>query len=318
MEVDTATRGFLDMLKALGGPPLCEQTVGDVRNAVKTLHAQLCGTVTEVHQVTDHTIPVAGGDIAVRVYSPHPLAAGERLPIVLNYHGGGFVAGDLETHDAFARYCCRHADVIVVSVDYRRPPEHKFPAAPEDSYAALCWAVDRAGDLGGDASRVAVMGDSAGGNLAAVVCQLARSRGGPRIAFQALLYPTVDLGSSADYPSRRQFGGGDYFLSTRDVDWFTTLYLSDVAEEVADPRASPLLTTDLTGLPPALIVTAGCDVMRDEGRTYADRLIAAGVPVEYRCYEHTIHAFMAFNAAIPAGQEGLTFVAGRLRTALRD
>ena len=196
------------------------------------------------------------------------------------------------------------------------PPEHKFPAAVEDSFAALCWAVDRAGELGGDATRVAVIGDSAGGNLAAVMCQLARTRRGPRIAFQALLYPTLDFGSSVDYASRRQFGGGDYFLSTRDMDWFTSLYLSNVTQEVTDRRASPLLTEDLTGLPAALIVTAGCDLLRDEGKAYADRLAAAGVPVDTRCFENTIHAFMSFNAAIPAGQEALAFVADRLRTTL--
>jgi acetyl esterase len=227
------------------------------------------------------------------------------------------VAGDLDTHDGLARYACAHAGVLVVSVDYRRAPEHKFPTAVDDSYAALCWAVDRAPELGGDATRVAVMGDSAGGNLAAVMCQLARARRGPRIAFQALLYPTLDLGSSMDYPSRQQFGGGDYFLSTRDMDRFTSLYLSDVAQEVTDRRASPLLTEDLTGLPAALIVAAGCDILRDEGKVYADRLTAAGVPVEYRCFENTIHAFVSFGAAIPAAQDAMAFVAERLRTALR-
>ena len=317
MQVDTPTRAFLDMLIALGGPPLHEQTVGDVRKAVSMLHEQVGGARTQVHQVTDHTIPVAGGDIAVRVYSPRPPAAGERFPIAMQYHGGGFVAGDLDTHDGFARYYCAHAGVLVVSVDYRLAPEHKFPTAVDDSYAALCWAVDRTGELGGDAARVAVIGDSAGGNLAAVMCQLARARGGPRIAYQALLYPTLDFGSSVEYASRRLFGGGDYFLSTRDMDWFMAQYLSDVTPEIADRRASPLLTEDLTGLPAALIVTAGCDVLRDEGKAYADRLAAAGVPVEYRCFENTIHAFVSFNAAIPAGQEALAFVADRLRTALQ-
>ena len=317
MPVDTPTRAFLDMLSAHGGPPLYEQTVDDVRQAVKMLSEQFSGTRTEVHQVADHTIPVAGGEIAVRVYSPPPAAAGERFPILMNYHGGGFVAGDLDTHDGFARYCCSHARVLVVSVDYRRPPEHKFPAAVEDSYAALCWAVDRAEELGGDATRAAVIGDSAGGNLAAVMCQLARARRGPTIAFQALLYPTLDFGSSMDYPSRRQFGGGDYFMSTRDREWFTSLYLNDVTREITDRRASPLLTEDLSGLPPALIVTAGCDPLRDEGKAYADRLAAAGVPVEYRCFEHTIHAFVAFSAAIPAGEEAQAFIADRLRAALQ-
>jgi acetyl esterase len=164
-----------------------------------------------------------------------------------------------------------------------------------------------------------VAGDSAGGNLAAVACQLAKQRGGPRIAYQVLLYPAVDLRGFADdplYPSRGQFGDGDFFLSRRDMEWFRSLYLSDIAAESHDPRVSPIAAADLSDLPPALIVTAGCDVLRDEGRAYADRLMAAGVPVEYRCFDGTIHAFMSFAGAIPLGLEALSFVAARLKTSL--
>jgi acetyl esterase len=208
----------------------------------------------------------------------------------------------------------------VVSVDYRQPPEHKFPVAVDDSLAAVEWAVAHAGEIGGDPTRVAVAGDSAGGNLATVVCQLAKLRGGPRVAYQALIYPAVDLRGSAaatpEYPSRMQFGDGDYFLSRSDMEWFRSLYLGDVARESADPRVSPIAAADLSGLPPALVVTAGCDALRDEGRAYADRLSAAGVPVEYRCFEGTIHAFMSFAGAIPLGLEALSFVAARMKAAL--
>ena len=172
-------------------------------------------------------------------------------------------------------------------------------------------------ELNGDANRIAVTGDSAGGNLSAVVCQLAKERGGPRIAFQALIYPAVEFDPRTNYPSRSEFGGGEYFLSTDDMAWFASLYLADVERQVADPRVSPLAARDLRGLPPALVVTSGCDPLRDEGKAYADRLAAAGVPVEYRCVEGTIHACMSFAGAIPAGLEMLTLVASRLRAALR-
>jgi acetyl esterase len=269
-----------------------------------------------VERIEDRRIPAAGGDFGVRVYTPRRDNRG--LPIIVFFHGGGWAAGDLDTHDAVARYYSANADAVVVAVDYRRPPEEKFPAAVNDAFAAVEWAAAHGRDIGGDATRLAVIGDSAGGNLATVACQLAKERGGPRIAYQALIYPTVDLRDpmqTSEYGSRERFGGGDYFLSTRDMEWFRSLYLTDVARETRDPRVSPIVA-DLTGLPPALVVVAGCDMLRDEGKAYADRLAAAGVPVEYRCFEGTIHAFMSFAGAIPMGLEALSFVASRLRASL--
>ena len=277
---------------------------------------QLAAPPAAVHDATDRTIPVPGGEIGIRIYTPREVPAGTLLPMVLNFHGGGFVLGNLDTHDSIARYYARHADAIVIGVDYRLAPEHPFPAAVDDAYAALEWAGAHARELNGDANRVAVTGDSAGGNLSAVVCQLAKERGGPRIAFQALIYPAVEFDPRTNYPSRSEFGGGEYFLSTHDMAWFASLYLADVERQVADPRVSPLAARDLRGLPPALVVTSGCDPLRDEGKAYADRLAAAGVPVEYRCVEGTIHACMSFAGAIPAGLEMLTLVASRLRAAL--
>lgn len=315
MDVDSGTQTFLNMLKTSGGRPFHEMTAADARAAVVGLHHAIGGAGEEVHQVADRRIPVTNGDIAVRVYTPRATASGETLPIVMQYHGGGFVAGDLDTHDVIARYYANHADAIVVSVDYRLAPEHKFPAAVEDSYAALRWAADHAAELGGDARRLAVAGDSAGGTLATVVCQMAKTRGGPAIVFQALAYPSVDFDPAVDYVSRQQFGGGEYLLSNRDMDWFAGHYLDNVSLQTEDPRVSPL-RGDLTGLPPALVVTAGFDLLRDEGKHYADLLAAAGVPVEYHCFESTIHAFMSFGGVIPTAQEGLAFVAARLRAAL--
>jgi acetyl esterase len=289
-----------------------------VRANIRGASAQLAPPLAEVWRIEDRRVETADGDFGVRVYTPAGAVAAAR-PVVVYFHGGGWAAGDLDTHDSVARFLSAHASAVVVSVGYRQPPEHKFPAAVDDAYASLEWTAKQAQQFGGDASQIAVAGDSAGGNLATVVCQLAKQRGGPRIAYQVLLYPAVDLRGFADdplYPSRGQFGNGEFFLSRRDMEWFRSLYLSDIAAESHDPRVSPIAAADLSGLPPALIVTAGCDVLRDEGRAYADRLRAADVPVEYRCFDGTIHAFMSFAGAIPLGLEALSFVASRLKSSL--
>ena len=312
-EIDAATGAFLEAMRASGGKPMYELPIEEVRANIRGASAQLAPPAADVARVEDRRIPAAGGDFGVRIYTPH---ASDKRPIVMYFHGGGWAAGDLDTHDSSARYYAAHANAIVVSVGYRQPPEHKFPIALDDSFAAVEWAAAHAGEIGGDAGRLAVAGDSAGGNLATVVCQLAKQRGGPRIAYQVLIYPAVDLRGFADdpaYPSRAQFGDGEFFLSRRDMEWFRSLYLADVQGESHDPRVSPIAAADLSGLPPALIVTAGCDVLRDEGKAYADRLSAAGVPVEYRCFEGTIHAFLSFAGAIPMGLEALSFVSSRLK-----
>jgi acetyl esterase/lipase len=317
MPLDDKTRAFLDMLHAGGGKPLDETPVSDFRAGVVALSQQIGGTAEEVHRVVNRTIPVSGREIGVRIYSPRGATNGAGLPIVMHYHGAGFVAGNLDSHDVPARHYCRHADALVVSVDYRLAPEHKFPAAVEDCYGAFMWTHDHAAELGGDPERIAVVGDSAGGNLSAVVCQLAKSRGGPAISFQALVYPSTDFRDDAkQYASRAEYGGGEYFLSNRDIAWFQSLYLGS-PDQIDDPRASPAAARDLARLPPALVVTAGFDPLRDEGKAYADRLAAAGVAVEYKCFDSTIHAFMSFSAAIPLGREGLALVANRLSKALR-
>lgn len=319
MLIDSASGAFLEAMRAGGGKPLYELPVDEVRANIRGASQQLAVPPAAVDRVEDRRIAVPGGDIGLRIYTPRRLDAASTLPIVLHFHGGGWVAGDLDTHDAIARFYSANADAIVVSVDYRQPPEHKSPAAAEDAYAALEWAAAHAPDISGDRDRLAVVGDSAGGNLATVVCQLAKERGGPAISYQALIYPAVDLRDPVDdpkYPSRSQFGQGDYFISMRDMAWFRGHYLGDVAREPHDPRVSPIVAANLRGLPPALVVTAGCDVFRDEGRAYADRLAADGVPVEYRCFDGAIHAFMSFAGVIPMGVEALSFVASRLKQAL--
>ncbi len=307
MPLDQPTTAFLEFLRSSGGKPLYELPLAEARAAM-AMGSQLGAPPADVGRIVDRSIDVPGGAIGIRIYTP---AAADDAPraAILQYHGGGFVLGNLDTHESIARYYCARAGAVVISVDYRLAPEHRFPTQVEDSYAALTWVSEHARELGVDPARVAVAGDSAGGNLATVMCLLAKARGGPRIACQALLYPVTDFRPGQRYESHTQFGDGSYFLSSKDMDWFSSSYFADVASQSADPTASPMAATDLSGLPPALVTTAGCDPLLDEGRAYADRLKAAGVPVDYRCFDTTIHACASFAGTIPAGLDMLAFVA---------
>jgi acetyl esterase len=213
-------------------------------------------------------------------------------PLLVFFHGGGFVLGDIDTHDALCQVICRDADVHVLSIDYRLAPEHKAPAAVEDAYAAYLWAVDHVGELGADPTRIAVGGDSAGGNLAAVASQLARNAGAPLPVLQLLIYPVTNY-FSGDTRSKTLFADG-FFLTKKDMDWCRAHYLGGAAIKAADPRISPLLADDLSGLPPAVVVTGGFDPLRDEGTQYAEALAAAGVPVDHRQFGTLIHGFVNF------------------------
>lgn len=236
------------------------------------------------------SIPGPVGVIPARHY--RPAAAGAPAPLVVFYHGGGFVFGDLDTHDAACRLICRDAGVHVLAIDYRLAPEHKVPAAVDDAYAAYRWARENAGELGADPRRVAVAGDSAGGCLAAVVTQQARDAGDPLPSLQWLIYPVTDMRGLAR--SRTLLGDG-FLLTKRDMDWFADAYVEDSGLDVTDPRVSPLLAGDLSGLSPALVVTGGFDPLRDEGEQYADRLREAGVAVDHRRMDSMIHAFLNLN-----------------------
>jgi acetyl esterase len=239
--------------------------------------------------VSDMSIPGPAGPIAARHYQP---VTAEPAPLLVFYHGGGWTIGDLDTHDAFCRLTCRDADVHVLAIDYRLAPEHLAPAAVDDAYAAFRWAHEHAGDLGAIPGKVAVGGDSAGGNLAAVVSQLARDDerpGGPKPVLQWLIYPRTDF--TAKTRSMSLFADG-FVLTKHDMDWFETQYLRGSGVEPTDPRVSPLLADDLSGLPPALIATAGFDPLRDEGDRYAAALRAAGTPVDLRSIGSVTHAFV--------------------------
>lgn len=252
--------------------------------------------------VRDISIPGPAGAMRARHYIPvndipvNDQSASGPEPLLVFFHGGGFVIGDLETHDGLCRLICRDAGVHVLALDYRLAPEHKAPAAIEDCYAAYRWAVEHAAELGADPQRVAVGGDSAGGNLATVVSRLARDdrdEGVSLPALQLLIYPATNFAS--DSRSKTLFADG-FFLTKRHMDWFRDSYLNGAPIEPADPRISPLLADDLAGLPPALLLTAGFDPLRDEGDLYAEALTAAGVAVDHRQYGSMVHAFTNFFA----------------------
>jgi acetyl esterase len=273
-------------LTGLGGL-VASTDVAVARAQLRTSAAMLAVDIAA--EVTELQIPGPAGSIAARHY--RPLDGATPAPLLVFYHGGGFVLGDLDTHDHLCRLISRDGRMHVLSIDYRRAPEHKAPAAVDDAEAAYRWTVDTAHILGADPDRIAVGGDSAGGNLAAVVAQRSRDQGFRPPALQLLIYPVTDLCS--DTRSKTLFADG-YFLRRRDMDWFTALYLDGAAVTATDPVVSPLLADDLAGLPPALVLTGGFDPLRDEGMRYADALRAAGNTVDLR-EEHTlVHGFATF------------------------
>ena len=245
-----------------------------------------------------------------RLYDPAPDRGPRGLLVYL--HGGGWVVGSIDTHDPVCRFLAHAADVGVLAIEYRRAPEHRFPAAVDDAFAAFRWAAGNAGALGCDPARVGVAGDSAGGNLAAVVAQLAARDGGARPALQLLSYPVTDV--SRKHPSYRLFADG-YFLTEREMDWYRGHYLPDEGA-ARDPRASPLLASDLHGLPPAVVLTAGFDVLRDEGEAYARRLAEAGVPVRLRRHAGLIHGFCNATGMSRSARAAMEEATGWVRDAL--
>ena len=287
-------------------PPLPE-----LRQQLRTMVALMDEPAPKLARIDDIRIPGPAGPIPARVYDAAAPGAPPRA-VVAYFHGGGWVQGDLETHHGLCARVAERAGVIVVAVDYRLAPEHTFPAAGEDCFTAYRWLRAHAGELGGDARRVAIAGDSAGGNLSAVVSQMAALAGVPVPTCQALIYPAVDF--ALDTPSHRELEHGHIIPRDRIV-WYAEQYLPAGADR-NDPRASPLRAKDLQGQPPTLIVTAGFDPLRDEGHAYAERLRAAGVDVVYREYPGQIHAFISLTRAIPQGMTCTWEVADYLKARL--
>jgi acetyl esterase len=311
MTLDTQAETWLKGLADSGLPPLNEMPVDQARATFEAVVAD-CGIKPEpVANIVDKTIPGPAGDIAVRIYTPD---GNGLFPITVYFHGGGWVLGSLEVVHGLCTILANRAHSVVVSVDYRLAPEHLFPAAVEDCYAATKWVADNAALLNGDVERIAVAGDSAGGNLAAVVALMARDQGYPSLLYQLLIYPATDV--RYDTQSYVE-NGSDYFLTTDLMRWFHRHYLpSDGAAD--DWRASPLRAVDLSGLPPAHVITAEFDVLRDEGEAYAARLREAGVETTLQRYDGQIHAFTANLAGVmDHGRQSIEDGARKLRQALR-
>ncbi len=257
-------------------------------------------------------VPGQDGPIPARLYVPGGLAPGAPMPLTIYLHGGGWVVGDLETHDGVCRFLAAAAGTAVLAVDYRLAPEHPFPAAVEDAWAAFAWATVNAAELGLDPARIGIAGDSAGANLSAVVCLLARAGGGTMPAMQLLIYPPTD--AAGDFPSRRLFAEG-FLLTKGDSDAFERHYLPPGAD-ATDPRASILLAPDLSGLPPAYVATAGFDPLRDEAEAYALRMREAGVRVALRRHPGLIHSFANHTAISRTARGAMLEAAGALRMGL--
>lgn len=311
MPVDPHIAALLSMLEQSGAPPMYEGSPEEGR----ALYLQLTHGARSPEQVVpvgateDRTVPGAEGDLRARVYRPE---GDGPFPTVVFFHGGGWVIGDLDTHDNMAREVCRGARAVVVAVDYRLAPEHPFPAAALDAVASARWVAKSLEEFGGD-QRLALAGDSAGGNLAAVVAQALRDDGTPLVG-QLLIYPAVD--AEGEYPSRVENAKG-YFLEKDTMDWFYGHY-AGAWDDARDARLSPLHGADLSGLPPAVVVTAEYDPLRDEGEAYGRALEAAGVRADVRRYDGMIHGFFDMGPFSPGAQAAIEDSCARFGELIRS
>lgn len=308
MPLDPIVKAFLDQVASAQGPKMWEMTPEQGREAFRVMMQLVGPKDVPIGKVENRTIPGPGGEIPLRIYTP--IAAGsEALPALVYFHGGGFVIGDLETHDGLCRMLADDAACRVIAVDYRLAPESKFPAAVEDAFAATRWVAEHAPALGIDANRIGVGGDSAGGTLAAVVCQMAKEKGGPKLCLQMLLFPCTHLDPKT--PSRQANAEG-YLLEGETIDWFFGHYVG-TDSNMSDVRASPLLAKDLGGLPPAYVMLAGFDPLHDEGLQYAEKLRAAGVKVAVADYPELVHTFVYLQSILPQAREAMKQAAAALR-----
>jgi acetyl esterase len=308
-QLDPQARALLERFASSPAPALDSLSVAEARRSYREGRLALAPPPAAMEETRDFFIPGGAGDIKARYYRPPGENPGAALPAVVYFHGGGWTCGDLDTHDSVCRGIAVHGRCSVVAVDYRMGPEHKFPAAVEDAIAAVKWVSANAGPLQVDASRLAVAGESAGGNLAAVAAIALRDPG-PAIAMQVLAYPVVDQASDTD--SLRRFARG-YSLTADLLRWYQAQYLRDEGDR-ADWRASPLLARDHSRLAPAYILTAGFDPLLEQGKAYADRLEQAGVSVVYECFEGMIHGFLPMGGALAAARHAHYRIGQMLRT----
>jgi acetyl esterase len=307
MPLDPQAEMLLKQMAAAGGPALNTLSPAEARKVTGTMFRVPPGSEEPVHKVENRSIPGPAGNIPVRVYTP---AGAGPFPVLVFFHGGGFVLCDLDSHDGACRSLTNEAGCVTVSIDYRLAPEHKFPAAVEDCYAAANWVSEHAKEIKGDPKRIAVGGDSAGGNLSAVVSMLARDAGKPHIMFQLLVYPATDTARNTE--SHKNFT--DYFLTKDMIEYFYRHYLRGDAD-AKDPRMSIGLAKDFRALPPAHIITAEFDPLRDEGEAYGEKLRAAGVPVTVTRYPGMIHGFFTMATMLDQGKKAVSDAAQVLKKA---
>jgi acetyl esterase len=312
LTLDPEVQLLLSLRERRGAVALTALTPEEGRRRLRREALVHAGEPVEVGAVRELVLDTAHGPLKARHYAPmrSPEQGAERRPLLVFFHGGGFVLGDLDTHDSACRLLCRHAELHVLAVDYRLAPEHPFPAALEDGIAAFAWARAHAEELGADPARIAVGGDSAGGNLSAALSQLAVREGTPAPVLQLLLYPALDR--TVERASMGQFAEG-FFLTREDVAWYHHHYTGGVHEAGSDPRISPLLCRELSGLPPALVITCGFDPLRDEGEDYAAALQAAGTPVTLRRFDGLVHAFINMAGVSQACRAAVEEIASMLR-----
>ncbi|MEX0666508.1 MAG: alpha/beta hydrolase [Acidimicrobiia bacterium] len=313
MPLDPAAKAIIEMMDD------SYPRIGGDNSDPAALRAQLKALprlpiVDECASVEDRTIPGPAGEIPVRIYRPLD-APDEPIPGFTYFHGGGWVICDLDSHDGACRRLANAVGAVVVSVDYRLAPEHPWPAASDDAYAATVWTAEHAEELGIDPARLAVGGDSAGGNLTAVVAQIARDRGAPPLAFQLLIYPVIDSTATRNERPSRIDNAVGYFLTTEIMDWYREQYLADGATG-DEPYVSPHCADSLAGLPPACVVTGEMDILRDEGDHYAAALDAAGVPVTHHRADGMFHGFFNMDAALDGAKDAQRVAYGAARAAL--
>ena len=310
MTVNPKVQAIISSMEGAFPTPDESMSADELRAAV---HAAAAGTIPAAPEpiayVEDRMVPGPGGDIPIRIY--RPAGAPEVAPALVFTHGGGFVLCDLDSHDGICRALASASGAVFVAVDYRLAPEHPFPAPTDDGYAVLCWVAESAAELGIDPNRIGLVGDSAGGGLVAAVALMARDRAGPTVGLQVLVYPMLD--SRCDTPSHLNTGPG-YFLKSEEVQWYWKRYLG--AADPTDPYASPSHAPDLSGVAPALIITAEHDPLRDEGEAYGAALAAAGVDVTVTRYDGVFHSFLSFLAVLDEAVEARDEIGAEIKRRL--
>lgn len=310
MPLDPLVKAFLDRAAAIPRPKAWDVPPAVTRQSFAGMMQVTSLKDVAIGRIENFNIPGPGGDIRVRSYAP--VAAAGPLATLIYFHGGGFVAGSLESHDGLCRLFAAEGGFRVIAVDYRLAPEHPYPAAVDDAWAAVQWIEKNAADIGVDAGRIAVGGDSAGGTLAAIVTQLAREKGGLKIAYQLLMFPNTQMGGETS--SLNEFAVG-YFLERRAIEYFNSLYLPP-GTDTSQPNVSPLRARDFSGLPPAYVMLGGYDPLHDEGLAYAEKLRAAGVKVTIADYADMVHCFIYLQTVLPQAHDAVAKAAKAVKDAL--